>query len=271
MILNQKNFLPISFDTMTTKKFSLQVQSSVANIPYDFTFIVGNKEYQCPKISAINHCRAVQNLLLCDSTSSELIVGTPDEKGYFEKFNDFIINGKCNFLNQSNFNFFRNLSVELQCEKLCEQISAYNKQNTNIQVVLKNLFDSSKLYQKNVEKYLKTFKYELIYIASKLSEIIKSQNYEKLYGLPLEALEVILEPKNRCSVSPSDLFSLVYKIVKQNERSERSNEYLSLFSQVPFEQIDSQDAKKFFEMIKGKEVSGALWLAMTKRLKCNVK
>lgn len=254
---------------MTSKKFSLPVQSAVNNIPYDFAFIVGNANYPCPKISAINLCRSVQNLLLCDCTCTELLVHTPDENGYFKSFIDLVINGKDVIIKQSNLNFFRMLSVELQCDKLSEKISAFNVQNTKIQMLLDTLIDPNQ-YPNTVKNYFQAYQYEIKHIALKLSDIMKitKNDTQKLNKLPLEVLEVILDQKNRCAIPTSDLFTIVYKIVKQNEKNER---YLALFSQIPFEQIDSSDAKKFFELIKGKEVSGALWLAMTKRLKCNVK
>lgn len=254
---------------MTSRKFSLPVQSAVTNIPFDFSFMVGNDKYPCPKIAAINHCRTVQTLLLCDSTCTELIVRTPDNGIFFKSFIDFLINGKEVIINKMNLRFFRELSVELQCDKLSEKIYAFNTQNAKLQMIFDSLIDSNP-YQNKVDKYLQAYQHELKYIASKFSELIKNSKFEqsKLNKLPLGALEVILDSKNRSSITSPDLFSIVYKIVKQNENNEQ---YLSLFSQIAFEQIDSQDAKRFFDLIKGKEVSGALWLAMTKRLKCNVK
>lgn len=252
---------------MTSKKFSLPVQSTVTNIPFDFAFIVGYQQYPCAKISAINLCRTVQNLLLCDSTCTEMTITTPDNNGFFKNFIDFVNGGKEVVLNKQNIIFFRNLSVELQCDKLAERIYNVTIQNAKVSIVFENLIESNP-YQNDVEKYLQAYQYELRFIASKLSELIKNTKFDKFNKVPLEVIEVILDPKIRCTVQWSDLFSLVYAIVKLNEKDER---YLSLFSQIPFEQIDSKNAKQFYEMIKGKEVSGSLWLAMTKRLKCNVK
>lgn len=107
---------------------------------------------------------------------------------------------------------------------------------------------------------------EITFIASNFDYFLENQNrVENLKNLPMLALDTILSNTDLVYSNESALFSLIKSIVEV-----RGPEFASLFSHIVFENITAHDMDQFFQLVKPESISGALWLAISQRLMCNI-
>ncbi|OHT01036.1 hypothetical protein TRFO_07711 [Tritrichomonas foetus] len=248
---------------MNPTKFSLPIQQALTSAPLDFVFLSGNGSYQINKILASTQCITIKNLLICDPSCNSYKVTTADTHGSFQDVLEFL-NGNMISLNSTNIEFIRQVAVELQCSKLSDFVAPTIISNMSPSIAIQTL---NKYLQQNITpaSYIQMCQYELRYVAKNF-ENIKHSYLPELSRLPIEALDVILMVPE-LNVEETDILDFVYSIIEQNPNNPA---YYSLFSHVLYDKIESDRARTFFDKIKTQEVSGALWLAMSRRLKCHV-
>lgn len=246
--------------------FSLHPSANSAKIPFDFTFIIGQNRFECHKANACKFCQAVRNLTLCDPTCNQMRIRTHGLQNNFSYFIDFLSTGNFDTGNINNFENYKLLAIELQCETLLQQFSHLSVATMNSPLlVLDFLFEQYKYYQNDLSLFIQSFRKELTFVSKYFSKLINKS--PKAGSLPVEILDCILidDDLDR-HITDSQLIQFIMKIYNSNH----DYKYLSLFSHVSLEKITAGQAKQIFDIIKGNEISGALWSAIARRLRCQV-
>ena len=250
---------------MKSIKFHLDLSDQLSEIPDDFTFVVGRKSFQCSKVVAMQKCQSVRILLACDPTCSTMIIKSYDITNSFQNFLDFI-KGRPFELRGDNIDFFKLLAIELQCDDLFKFIEGnIGSTFSNPTLALSNVFKYINLHQQSPEKFLQFCRYELRYIAKHFGDFARLFN--ELAKLPLDVLDTILMDQDFSDVNMQDIIQFIMLAIKIHEND---NRFYSLFAHVKFDLIQKDQAQQFFDFVQGQEISGALWLAITQRLKCDI-
>ncbi|OHT13137.1 hypothetical protein TRFO_16789 [Tritrichomonas foetus] len=253
---------------MKTTKFSFKTNASDLN--FDFVFIVGDLTYQVNKYIAYSQCSSVRNQFLCDASCSSYRIELSDPSHSFQFVIDLLQDPDLGFhelvkdYESLDINFLRLVAVDLQFNRLTEMISPVIISNLNNLISLNNLESFRNIYDYSPESYIQICQPELNYISQNFSEF--SNEFERLSKLPVEALDSILMDPD-LNADDNTILKFVFQATKANSGN---NSYFALFAHVLYDNIETDKAKTFFQYIKGHEISGALWLSITRRLKCDV-
>ena len=198
---------------LNTASIKLKTES-IMFIPIDtydqnFTFIVNGEEYHSSRLVADLLSEKISKLHFTDPTNDKIYINTHTKSD----FNHFLSlrNFKANQITSDDIKFICEIAKQLETTNIEVNI---NRDEITIDNVIDRLISDEKFdnfYSKEIES-------EIEFITKNFSDLLKSQQKDKLKNLSFSTLERILQNEHLEVESEDDVLKFVNELYKEDDK-----------------------------------------------------
>jgi hypothetical protein len=245
----------MSKDSSLTFGLSAQGLGNLSKHIYDndFTFIVDDQHYECPRFIAGFLSPKICELQSNDPTVQEFMIETKDPHSYFKTFLSLGMGARVK-ISSLNLKFFQTLCRELRNGELLNALAEFFESDVNCDNVLNRL----------------QFQHEINGSWDREREFCSSHFFEletrRLCELGFEVIEPIISNPRLKLKDEDSLYEMIKFQMKEDSR------YSTLFEYVQFEHLSQNSMISFVDLISNSFdcFSFEIWSALSHRLKLPV-
>jgi hypothetical protein len=217
----------------------------------NFTFVVGNSQYQCMKFQAVFVSRAASRIICSDNTCDRLVLdGFDDENGVFEEINSFM-QGRPIIVRESNAHELQKIAQILENDELVARTVDFQ-------------FDGEEMTSSNCGLRISrkhksgcSIDDEIKFAASHFYELDTSE----LMNVDCDVIEAIVSHKDLCLLDEEGILEFIWSL---------GESYSVLYGYVECRFLTLEGIEKFLSRLSEDTIDARLWGSVCRRLRCEL-